>query len=196
MINPVEIINFSVIEPAISAKAFEIHYKQHYRQYVNKLNVLIEDTIFDSLSVEQIINNSETGGEIYNNATQVWNHERFFEQFTGQSHWYFRGSVYKKYSVYIPSIPNLLAEASSKLFGSGYIWLVAAYNTSTQRFNVLVQCFKNSQTPIEDETLIPLICMDMWEHSYYLDYQSYKVDYIENLFDKIDWSVIANRIPK
>lgn len=92
MINPVEIINFSVIEPAISAKAFEIHYKQHYLQYVNKLNVLIADTIFDSLSVEQ---------------------------FTGQSHWYFSGSVYKKYNVYIPSIPNLLAEASSKLFGSG-----------------------------------------------------------------------------
>lgn len=59
MINPVEIINFSVIEPAISVKAFEIHYKQHYLQYVNKLNVLIKDTIFDSLSVEQIINNSE-----------------------------------------------------------------------------------------------------------------------------------------
>lgn len=83
MINPVEIINFSVIEPAISAKAFEIHYKQHYLQYVNKLNVLIADTIFDSLSVEQIINNSEKGGEIYNNATQVWNHERFLNSLLG-----------------------------------------------------------------------------------------------------------------
>ena len=37
--------------------------------------------------------------------------------------------------------------------------------------------------------MIPLLALDLWEHAYYLDYQSDRANYINNFFQIIDFDL-------
>lgn len=50
----------------------------------------------------------------------------------------------------------------------------------------------NGGNPLKDD-LIPILGFDVWEHSYYLDYQNRRADYIAKLWDIIDWDVVSAR---
>jgi len=67
----------NVLEPVISEETFKYHYGKHYMTYINKLNLLIENTKFNNLSISEIIKKSS--GNIFNNAAQVWNHEFYWK---------------------------------------------------------------------------------------------------------------------
>jgi uncharacterized protein YueI len=60
----------------MSKETLEYHHDKHHQTYVNKLNELIVDTKYESMSLEEIIKNSD--GAIFNNAAQVYNHDLFF----------------------------------------------------------------------------------------------------------------------
>ena len=50
----------------------------------------------------------------------------------------------------------------------------------------------NQDTPYS-YGMIPIMNMDLWEHSYYLDYKTEKDRYIEAFFQLLDFDVIENR---
>ena len=68
------------------------------------------------------------------------------------------------------------------MFGSGYLWLVK----DGGRLKLLPT--KNQDTPIA-LGYTPLVCIDVWEHAYYLKYQNRRAEYIDNWFYLINWSM-------
>ena len=48
---------------------------------------------------------------------------------------------------------------------------------------------KNQDSPYS-LGLKPIIALDLWEHSYYLNYQNLRADYINNFFNLIDFEII------
>ena len=38
------------------------------------------------------------------------------------------------------------------------------------------------------------MCIDVWEHAYYLDYQNRRADYVKNFWYLIDWDRVENRM--
>ena len=67
------------------------------------------------------------------------------------------------------------------VFGSGWTWLVSDANGNLDIINTA-----NQETPLA-QRLIPIINLDLWEHSYYLQYQYDRSSYIDNWWHLVDW---------
>ncbi|MDD4921440.1 MAG: Fe-Mn family superoxide dismutase, partial [Bacteroidales bacterium] len=79
------------------------------------------------------------------------------------------------------------SKAALGLFGSGWLWLVENQDGKLQ-----IIAESNAGNPMR-KGLRPLLCFDVWEHAYYLDYQNRRAEYIKNLWDILDWEVILKR---
>jgi len=81
---------------------------------------------------------------------------------------------------------NKFKESALSLKGSGYTYLVLNNN------HLEIVNLKNQDNPY-NYNYIPIISLDMWEHSYYINYENKKDIYIDNFFEVIDFNE-ANKI--
>ncbi len=177
------------LEPYISKKTIEYHYGKHHMTYVQKLNELIADTPFADASLEEIVMKAEGG--VFNNAAQVWNHTFYWEGFSANGGGMPEGKLMDAINNNFGSFDRFQEEftkASLTLFGSGWTWLVADDNGKLH----IVQT-GNAGNPLRDG-LEPLLCCDVWEHAYYLDYQNRRPEYVSAFWKIIDWYKVASRM--
>ncbi len=184
----------NALEPVISANTLSFHYGKHYKGYVDTLNKLIADTEFASMPLEKII--TETSGKadkigIFNNAAQSWNHAFFWQSLTphggGTPPEKLKKSIETSFGDVETCVKELTKAAMSR-FGSGWAWLVA----DGQMLKVINTM--NAETPLTTKQK-PLLTLDVWEHSYYLDYQNRRVDYVNGVLEKlINWEFAAKNM--
>ena len=73
--------------------------------------------------------------------------------------------------------------------GSGWGWL--GYDTASQSLQVVT---RPNQVPLQETTgLVPLLGVDVWEHSYYLQYKNVRPDYVAAIWDVINWGNVSER---
>ena len=82
---------------------------------------------------------------------------------------------------------RVFSQAAVSLFGSGWVWLAK----DAQGDLVILQ-ESNAGNPLS-RGCVPLLGFDVWEHSYYLDYQNKRADYVEKLWDIVDWDIVGAR---
>ncbi len=70
------------LEPHISRETIHFHFGKHHAGYVNKLNGLIKETIYEDMTLEEIIKTADGG--VFNNASQVYNHDFYFNGLSAQ----------------------------------------------------------------------------------------------------------------
>ena len=70
------------------------------------------------------------------------------------------------------------------LFGSGWVWLVLDSGK-----NLEIVSTQNQDSPISMGK-IPVLCIDLWEHAYYLKYKNNRADYIRAFFTVINWDAV------
>lgn len=176
------------LSPVISEETINFHWGKHEQAYVDTLNTLIEGTEFQDMELEDIIKKSE--GKIFNNASQAWNHIFYFFQFTPGGQKEPSGALLSQIETQFGSFEDFKAkfvEAGTGLFGSGWVWLSADENGS-----LVITSGKNAENPMTSG-LKPVMVFDVWEHAYYLDYQNRRKDYLDKLWDIVDWSIIEER---
>lgn len=176
------------LEPIISKRTIEYHYGKHEQAYIDNLNRLIKGTLFEDTELEDIIKHSE--GAIFNNASQAWNHIFYFFSFSPDGRRDPKGELRKAIDRdfgTFDKFKQIFAEAGTRLFGSGWVWLSRDLNGK-----LLITQGHNADNPLRDE-LTPLLAFDVWEHAYYLDYQNRRADYLNALWDIVDWEVVENR---
>jgi superoxide dismutase, Fe-Mn family len=178
----------SALEPNLSRRAIEFHYWNHNQAYLTNLSTLTEGTRYENMDLETIIKLAE--GPIFNNASQVWNHIFYFESLKPAGKVEIKGTFADAIKTNFGSL-SLLKEcfikASLSLFGSGWIWLI--WNP---KGNLEVVQESNAGNPLR-KGLIPLLVCDLWEHSYYLDYQNRRSDYLKAFWSIINWEIIEKR---
>jgi Fe-Mn family superoxide dismutase len=177
---------YDALEPYIDAKTMEIHHTKHHQAYVDKLNAALEK--YPELvgkPLEELLMNFENLKVEAADRTAIRNH--------GGGH--FNHSLFWKYLDPANQKDELLAkeisstfgsvdefkkqftESATKLFGSGWTWLVRnGKDSKLQIVNLPMQ-----DAPIM-QGLQPLLGLDIWEHAYYLKYQNRRPEYIENFW--------------
>lgn len=165
----------------LSARTIKHHYEGHHAQYVDELNALIKASPLRGATMSEILALSDTMRKqeglpfdyqsIFNNATQHFAHSFYWSILGGQGETRLtereRGDV---------------VEACLSLFGAGWVVMRATGEVAS---------FKNSYVFPDDVVL----AIDMWEHSYYLDWQEDKKSYVTKLIDEdIDWVQVGKYI--
>ena len=181
---------YDALAPAISSETMHYHHDKHYAGYVDKLNALTADTPYADMELEQIVLTTE--GPLFNNASQAWNHEFFFDALAPEDHalHHPEGALKEAIDREFGSIDALKREMerqAADLFGSGWVWLVLDRDG-----HLSVVSTKNAGNPLAD-SLRPLLCIDVWEHAYYIDYRNRRADAVKALWSVIDWRVVDGR---
>ncbi len=181
----------NALEPVISQQTVELHHGKHVQTYVNNLNNLIPGTPFENATLEEIVKKAD--GPIFNNGAQVWNHEFYFNTFSPKGGGAPTGPLAEAIKTAFGDFENFKKEfgaASVSIFGSGWSWLV---KDSSGKLSVVKE--SNAGNPLRNG-FTPLLAFDVWEHSYYLDYQNRRADHVNALWNIIDWNVVAARYSK
>ena len=180
-------------EPIISEETMLLHHGKHLATYVNNLNNLLPGTLWEGLSLEEVVRRAPEGA-ILNNAGQILNHNMFFEQLASTD-FVLEGPITdldlyeelnKQYGNY-KNFKEQFTQAGLTLFGSGWVWL----SVDDQGKLVITQ-EPNASNPLR-RGLHPLLTIDVWEHAYYVDYQNRRAEFLEKIWDIIDWKVITAR---
>lgn len=183
----------NALEPVIGQQTVELHWGKHVQTYVNNLNNLIQGTPFENATLEEIVKKAD--GAIFNNGAQVLNHQIYFDSFTSPSKngTAPTGDLAKAINETFGDFENFKKEFSAaavSIFGSGWAWL-----TKDKAGKLSIVKEGNAGNPIRNG-LQPLLAFDVWEHSYYLDYQNRRADHVNALWSIIDWKVIEKRYNK
>ena len=175
------------LSPRISEETINYHYGKHHAGYVSKVNAAIEGSAHDKLSLEEIIRSSEGG--LFNNAAQVWNHTFYWNSMSpnggGQPSGELATAIDEAFGTYQDFQAKFTASAGSN-FGSGWTWLIKNADG-----NLEIRNTSNADTPITDESITPLLTVDVWEHAYYVDYRNARGDYLNGFWEIVNWQFAA-----
>lgn len=120
------------------------------------------------------------------------NHEYYFEQLEGGSTEIPEGTFKTMIESQFGSIERFIAHFRGIAMTRGVGWAMMYIDRKT---NQLVSTWVDEQHLGQLADLDIVLGLDMWEHSYMLDYApSEKKQYVDAFFTNINWEVVANRI--
>lgn len=186
-------LGYSSLYPYMGNETLNIHYNVIYPRYLAKLNSLLSKNNYNnSYSLAYLVNhldmfNVEDRGEILYNLGGVLNHSLYFYNISDKKNnlpvGKLRDAINKKYGSY-EFFKQEFVKMCNNLFGSGYTFLVIDSNKNLRIINI-----SNEDTPYS-YGFIPIMVIDLWEHSYFLDYRVNKNQYIKNYFEIVDYDNI------
>ncbi len=180
----------NALEPYYDAQTLDIHYNVLYKGYVDNTNKTQE-----KLQIARNNRDFENIKCLEKNLTffgsGVILHEYFFDNM----------------GISIPTTPdNQLMEQIIKDFGNYEIFknqfTESAKTVEASGWNLLVwvprfkkleiiQCEKHQNLTLW--ACIPIFVLDMWEHSYFLQYKANREEYIKAFWNIANWNVINKR---
>lgn len=181
---------YDALEPTIDAKTMEIHYTKHHQAYVDNLNKAIEGTDLEGKSLEDLQKIGTDKPAVRNNGGGHFNHSLFWELLTPGGSKEPVGNVKAEIEKIggFEKFKEDFSNAAKTRFGSGWAWLVKNSDGS-----VVVSSTPNQDNPlmpVADVQGTPILGIDVWEHAYYLKYQSRRPDYVAAFFDVINWDKV------
>jgi Fe-Mn family superoxide dismutase len=176
----------------MSREAVEAHYAL-YEGYVNKRNEILgkldgvelssANQVYSEIRALKVELSFAIGG--------IKNHEIYFEHLGGGGGDP-DGSIRDLIARDFGSIADWRADLkASGMAGRGWAW--TAYDWDEGRLFNYVGDAQNTY-PIWNAT--PLIALDVYEHAYFLDYQTDRASYIDAFFDNLDWGTINDWVSK
>lgn len=186
------ILDYKNLSPYISDDTLNIHLNI-YKDNLESLNKLLKQANYDyRYSMKDLIKHIDIfplniRGEILYYLSSVLNHNLYFYNISNNKYLDPVGLIGKDINKYFGNYNNFKQEFTNKalnLKGSGYTFLVREKNGGLKIINT-----SNEDSPYYYD-YEPIIGLDLWEHSYFLDYYNDKNTYIANFFKIIDFNKI------
>jgi len=194
------------LAPTISRRQLEVHHHGHLKGYIDKLNQLPAFASLERKGLEEVVlagkhehvDNrigvlppGEHPSTLYNLSAQVYNHTFFFNCLKPKGGGKPTGDIAEiidsQFGNYESFRKKLIAKGKN-LFGSGWVWVVLDDESQLSITKGL-----NAEVPFVYRGLTPILCIDVWEHAYYLDYENRRGDYLRGVVDNLlNWG-FANK---
>ncbi len=173
----------------MSAETLEYHHDKHHQAYVTNGNKLLEGSGLEGKSLEDVVKESfGKNAGLFNNAAQHYNHNHFWQWMKPNGGGNIPSNVEKLIISDIGSVDKFRADfinAGLTQFGSGWAWL--ALNNG----KLEIMKTPNGENPLVHGAT-PILGVDVWEHSYYIDYRNARPAYLEAFFDNlINWEYVS-----
>ena len=178
------------LEPYIDSKTMEIHHSKHHATYVQKLNDALGK--YPDLAKKEIneilknINSVPIGIKtaVINHGGGHSNHSFFWNIITpDKKKRELKGKIaeaIKKEFGSFDEFKKKFSEAALARFGSGWAWLVLNGD------ELEIYSTGNQDSPIMGGKT-PLLGLDVWEHAYYIKWNSDRKGYVENWWNVVNW---------
>lgn len=191
--------DYAALEPHIDKETMMLHHDKHHAAYVNNLNTALQKhPQLQSKSADELLKDLKVVPEdirtaVRNHGGGHVNHTMFWQIMgprkggppTGKI-----ADVIKSTFGSFDDFKKQFNEAGTKQFGSGWVWLV---RDSGGKFKVMSTA--NQDNPMS-EGLSPIMGNDVWEHAYYLKYQSRRPDYLAAWWNVVNWEEVNRRLEK
>lgn len=190
--------SYDALEPHFDKETMEIHHSKHHQTYVNNLDAALRGHDLSTLAVDDLIQQIDQVPEdkkklIRNQGGGHANHSFFWKNLKlGTT---LSGPLEEAIISAFGSIDEFKSQfekAATTVFGSGWAWLVI------QDGSLKVVTTANQDSPLMGEAIsgtsgFPIIGLDVWEHAYYLKYQSRRPDYIKAFWSVVNWDEASKR---
>ncbi len=189
---------YNALEPYIDAKTMEIHHSKHHQAYTDKLNLALNNhpELYEK-SIEDLLKNLSSIPKdiqiaVRNHGGGYYNHNLFWEimrpaNANKEPQRKLKEAITKKFTSF-EKFKEDFSTAALNLFGSGWAWL--SLNSSRE---LILSSSSNQDCPLS-EGLTPILCLDVWEHAYYLKYQNKRIDYIKEWWNVVNWDKVDKKI--
>lgn len=175
--------SYDALEPFVDALTMEIHHSKHHQTYITNFNAILEKyPALQTLSGEEILKNlntleisEEDRKKIKNHGGGTVNHSFFWEIMGPAKE--LNEKLIADINTEFGSLEKFKADFTQSAigqFGSGWAWLVYDENAKLKIYSL-----PNQDSPLTIGHT-PMICLDIWEHAYYLKYQNRRADYVNN----------------
>lgn len=183
--------DYKDLEPYYNSDMFNYHYNVLYKGYTDNLNKIM-DEFNNNRKNSNFDNIQNLSKRLAFNANAYILHSLFFENLTPMPN---KSLLSKEIVNHIKkdfgSYDAFIDELNSSLLNvEGPGWVVFGYDRYLDKL-LIIQIEKHQDLTLID--FIPLLVIDMWEHSYYLQYNTNKKEYIRNLFYILDFNVVNIR---
>ncbi len=190
---------YDALEPSIDTMTMQVHHDKHHAAYTNNLNTALEshpelqtksaeDLLRDLNSVPEAIRTA-----VRNNGGGYVNHNLFWQimgpNAGGEPTGDLASTIRSAFNDFA-SFKDQFTKAAMGRFGSGWAWLV---QDGTSGLKIVSTA--NQDSPLSDGQY-PIMCVDVWEHAYYLKYQNRRADYLNAWWNVVNWDAIAERYAK
>ncbi|HWL52109.1 MAG TPA: superoxide dismutase [Chthoniobacteraceae bacterium] len=188
---------FDALEPYIDAETMELHHGKHHAAYVRNLNEALEKGPEElrKLTLEELLGKTASipapiRAAVRNNGGGHANHSLFWRTLKknegGKPTGKLADAINAKFGSF-EEFQKAFDTAASKVFGSGWAWLVL-----DEKKELAVESTPNQDSPIMTGKT-SLLGLDVWEHAYYLKYQNRRPEYIKAFANVIDWDFVNQR---
>jgi Fe-Mn family superoxide dismutase len=189
---------YDALEPFIDTMTMQIHHGKHHATYVANLNAVLEGhPDLQKLSVDDLVRNLASVPEairtgVRNNGGGVANHTMFWQVMAPRAGGDPSGPLADAIKASFGSFETFKTDfkkAALGRFGSGWAWLIDTGGKLT------IESSANQDSPVT-EGKRPVLCLDVWEHAYYLKYQNRRADYVDAWWSVVNWSDVARRFAR
>ena len=186
---------YTELEPVLPENLLRLHHTKHHQNYIDTYNHLLEE--FEEAKSKGDINKmvSLTPGIKFNLGSHI-NHSIYWKNLcpikNGGGQIPESSKLVEKIKSQWGSVEKFQADFNSqimKIQGSG--WGNLAFNTKSQTLEYVET---KDQDPVAlHPDRVPILCIDAWEHSWYLKYLNVKKDYYNEIWKIVDWRDLEKR---
>jgi Fe-Mn family superoxide dismutase len=182
--------DYSALEPHYSARMLELHHDKHHQAYVDGVNTTLEklsgaraaDDLGTIVGLEKALAFNLSGHVLH---TLLWKNlsPDGGDRPSGEL-----AAAIDEYFGSFDAFRKQLSTSAASVQGSG--WGALTWEPLGER--LFIEQIYDHQGNV-GQGGVPLLVIDAWEHAYYLQYENRRPDYVDAIWNVIDWTDVAAR---